>query len=242
MALSCGLWFAALAAALCLYVARIMSVVGDASIVRTREWAVLSITLAMAMLALTFEGLRLKEKWLAVAGTFGLLGAALLVIAIDRPAGPQPYTLPLGAYIVVLGLTFRQSPRFLGAQMVLHEAVIAVGVLFLTVPPAVAGFGPDGQLYVLELIGEGLLFLVVGFLLTARWLVAGGVLTITAVALRALDLFGTQAPYWLTLGVAGMALLGIGLLLLLQRERWDATRSRIAGWWARAAERSPQGM
>jgi hypothetical protein len=240
--LSCGSWLAALGAALCLYLARAVAIAGDGGIVHTREWAVLSITLAAAMLALTLEGLRLRGRWLVVAGTFGLLGAALLAIAIGRPAGPQPYTLPLGAYLVILGMTFRRSPRILGAQMAAHEAVIAAGVLCLTAPPAIAGFSPDGQLYVLELMGEGLLFLASGFLLSARWLVAGGVLTVSAVALRALELFGTRAPYWLTLGLAGMALLGIGLLLLLQRERWDAVRERIAGWWSQAADGSPQWM
>jgi hypothetical protein len=46
-----------------------------------------------------------------------------------------------------------------------------------------------------------------------------------------LTVFGTEAPYWLTLGLVGTALLGVGMLLLLQRERWERARSRIARWW-----------
>ena len=38
-------------------------------------------------------------------------------------------------------------------------------------------------------------------------------------------------PYWLMLGIAGSLLLGGGVLLLLQRERWDALRASVGRWW-----------
>ena len=38
-------------------------------------------------------------------------------------------------------------------------------------------------------------------------------------------------PYWLTLGLAGLLLLGGGVLLLSQRERWERVRSRASRWW-----------
>ena len=60
---------------------------------------------------------------------------------------------------------------------------------------------------------------------------AGGVLTLTGVAIRALTLFGTAAPAWLSLALTGMLLLGIGVLLLFQRERWDEVRRRLSAWW-----------
>ena len=107
---------------------------------------------------------------------------------------------------------------------------MVAGVLMLVLPPAEQSFAPGGGRFALELIAIGLLLLAVGLALYGRWLVAGGVLTLTGVAVRWLT-SGTTVPYWLTLGIVGMALLGVGLLLLLERERWDRARARIVRWW-----------
>jgi hypothetical protein len=112
-----------------------------------------------------------------------------------------------------------------------HEAVIAAGMLVLSLPAAAPALAPGGGRYGLELIAGGLAFLVLGLLLSSRWLVAGGVLTLSGVALRWLALIGSEAPYWLTLGAVGMALLAAGLLLLFERDQWDRTRTRIGRWW-----------
>ena len=43
-------------------------------------------------------------------------------------------------------------------------------------------------------------------------------------------------PYWLLLGVAGTGLIGFGLLVLLERERWDRFRRAVAEWWKEVEE------
>jgi len=83
----------------------------------------------------------------------------------------------------------------------------------------------------LLLIFESLLLLFVGFALSHRWLVVGGVLTLVGVAGRFFTSGGHQPPYWLTLGLVGTALLAAGVLLLGARDWWDRTRGRIARWW-----------
>jgi hypothetical protein len=174
---------------------------------------------------------RLRLRWLWTAGSAGLLAALLMGIAITEPGNVQVYTLPVGVYLLALGLSYRRSPSFFGPHMVMHEAVIVAGLLVMVLPPAAQSFAPGGGRYGLELIAGGLVFLVLGFVLVSRWLAVGGVLTLTGVAVRWLFLFSTAVPYWLTLALAGMALIAVGLLLLLERERWDRTRARIARWW-----------
>jgi uncharacterized membrane protein len=202
-------------------------------LVSTREWAVLTITVGATALALTLEGLRLRHRDVSVAGTAGLLAAGLLCIAIAQPSNIQAYTLPLGVYLVCLGMTYRQTRPLFGEHMASHEGIIAAGIICLALPPVVQSFGTDSQQYLLELVAEGAVFLILGFILAARWLVAGGVLTYAGIAIRVLELFGTRAPYWLTLAVVGMACLGVGVLLLFQRERWDGARNRLSRWWLR---------
>ena len=197
----------------------------------TREWVVLAITVALTAAAVTAEGFRLRSRAVWVAGTAGLLGALLMGIAIAQPENVQAYTVPAGTYLVVMGMLWRRSDELFGPHMLMHEGVIVLGLLCLVLPPAEQSFAPGGTVAGLELIGLGLLFLVAGFVLSARWLVTGGVLTLTGVAVRWLTVFGTEAPYWLTLGAVGTALLGVGLLLLLQRERWDEARRSVARWW-----------
>lgn len=232
--LSWAVWLPALSLALLLLGNRLDSLPESVSAARTREWAVLAITVTAAALTVLMEGLRLRQRMVANAGTAGLVAALLLAIAITEPASVQAYTLPVGLYLIGLGLTYRRSPEFFGPNMHGHEALITLGVLFMAVPPAMQSFEPGGDRFGLELIAFGFLFLAAGFALTARWLAAGGVVTLSAVALRWLLEAGSQAPYWLTLGLAGMALLGIGVLLLFERDWWDRTRHKLGRWWLSA--------
>jgi hypothetical protein len=119
--------------------------------------------------------------------------------------------------------------------------LLVLGLLFLLLPPAAQSFEPGGSRYGLELIAEGLLFLVIGFTMTMRWLVVGGVFALSGVAIRWFFSGGgpgAEVPYWLTLGIIGTGLLMVGLLLLLERERWDRARGRIGRWWIEAPARS----
>jgi hypothetical protein len=109
-------------------------------------------------------------------------------------------------------------------------------LLVLIVPPSLQSFTGESGRYLLELVGAGLCFLALGLTLSVRWLTAGGVLTFTGIGLRALYDFGRRAPIWLTLAVAGMALLGVGVLLLFQRKRWDRARGRVARWWRQSPD------
>jgi hypothetical protein len=201
-----------------------------AGLARTPEWlALVAATLLLAVLV-TVEGVRLRLRAVVTAGSAGLLAALLLVIAVAEPANVQAYTVPAALYLIGLGLVNRRSPTIIEGQLFVHEAVMVAGAVVLVLPAAVQSFAPDGGLYGLEVIGLGAALLAAGLALAARWLVVCGVLSLSGVAVRWL-LTTNAVPYWLILGVAGMMLLAIGMVLLLERERWDRARMRIDRWW-----------
>ena len=209
------------------------------SLVTTAEWALAAAVLAMGAAAVTGEGLRLWKRWVWMGGSVGLLAALLMGIATFEPPNVQAYTAPIGAYLVFAGLTFRASPELFGKHILIHEGVMVLGALLLVLPPAEQSFAPGGGYYGLELIGISLVLLLIGLLLHGRWLVAAGIATMTVTAMRMVTggLFST--PYWLLLGVGGTALIGFGLLVLLERERWDRFRHRVVEWWQETAAKGP---
>jgi hypothetical protein len=204
---------------------------GGNSLVRTRAWAMLAIVLAVVMAQITLEGVRVRRRPIWLLGVAGLTAALLLAIAIARPGNVQAYSLPVGAVLLALGVTWARPRDTFGVNLSDGEAVTLVGLLVLTLPAAVQGWGPNGTRYGIELIGMGALFLALGVPLGARWLVAGGVLTLSGVALRWLIVYSAALPRWLLLGAVGTGLIALGLLLLVHRERWERSRRAVAGWW-----------
>ncbi|MGI8550844.1 MAG: hypothetical protein ACR2PL_08675 [Dehalococcoidia bacterium] len=235
--LSWGTWALTLGTACATLIVRAANLVPGQMLVQSPEWSVLALIAALSSAALTLEGFRLARPALWILGAASFLLAGLLTIAIAQPANVQAYTLPVGLYLVAIGMVAARRLQTTGGPLSLNEALLVLGLLFLVLPPAKQSFEPGGGRYALQLIAEGILFLALGIGLTARWLVAGAVLTLSGVALRWLLLAGSQAPYWLTLGIVGMGLLGVGVLLLLHRDRWERLRSSLARWWLEA----PQG-
>ncbi len=138
-----------------------------------------------------------------------------------------------------LGMTYRRSSELFDRHMYLHEGLIAGGAAVLVLPGAGQALSPGGDKWGLILIGEAFLLLAAGFALSQRWLVVAGVLTIGGVAFRYFSAGEGRLPYWLTLGIAGLILLGFGVLLLSAREWWDRTRARIGHWWLEVGEEGP---
>ncbi len=163
-----------------------------------------------------------------------------MAIATWQPTNVQAYTAPIGLYILALALTFRSSPMLFAPHLAVHESMTLLGAAFLVFPPAEQSFEPGGGEFGLELIGIGIALLLVGLLLHARWLVPSAILTLTGVSVRMVTGGFVSVPYWLLLGIAGTALVALGLLVLLERERWDQFRSRAVDWWNEASH--PGGL
>ena len=207
-------------------------------LVTTGEWTLAATVLGLLSAAVTAEGIRLKRRWVWIGGSAGLLASLLMAIATRQPGNVQAYTAPIGISLILIALTFRRSAPLLGRHMHVHEAAMVLGALHLVLPPAEQSFEPGGGKFGLELLGIGLALLAVGLLFHGRWLVAAAILTLTATAVRMVTggLFTT--PYWLLLGIAGTALIGFGLVVLLERERWDRFRHGVVRWW-RSVEGAP---
>ncbi|MBA4181162.1 MAG: hypothetical protein C0506_11285 [Anaerolinea sp.] len=205
------------------------------SVVNTEEWALAAAVLGMAAAAVVGEGFRLRQRWVWLPGTAGLLVSLLMAIATREPENVQAYAAPVGVYLIIAALTFRWSPDLFGKNMRLHEAVMLIGVLNLVLPPAEQSFEPGGGKFGLELLGIGISVLMVGLILHARWLVPAAIATLTAVSLRMVTGGMFAVPYWLLFGLAGTLLLAFGFLVLLERERWDRFRHRVVEWWAEAS-------
>ncbi len=223
------------AVALVVAYASIGALAGRTEIVRTVEYrALLGSVLVFAPL-IAFEGRRLRAPALYIPATAVAMVAVVMSIAIAGPENVQAYTVPVSLYLGAVGLIVRRSPVVIAPHMMLHELVLMAGAAVLVLPQVEQGLSPGGTQWAVVLLAEGAIFLAVAFVLSARWLVVSGVITMSGVAVRSLMVSGDVIPYWLTLGLAGLLLLTGGVLLLLQRERWERVRSRATAWWDAAA-------
>ncbi len=230
-------WAPALAAvgtALVALAVRLSSAGVSVVAVRTAEYYTLAAVVLLIAPLLAIEGRRLGTRLLDIPASAVAMAALLLAIAVARPPNVQAYTAPAAIYLIALGLIVRQSPSLIPPHLLVHELALIAGVLCLTLPQAAQSFDPGGEVWGLALIGEGLLFLAAGFVLRARWLVVAGVLTLSGVAVRWLLTNSATVPYWLWLGVVGLGLLVVGLLILLEHERWERLKLRLSRWWQRA--------
>ena len=111
------------------------------------------------------------------------------------------------------------------------EIATIAGALMLVLPQAEQSFDPGGAWWGFVLLLESAAFVTTAFLLRIRWLAICGVLTASGVGIRWLAESGDTIPYWATLGLGGMLLIGAGTSLLLNREWWDRTARQTVDWW-----------
>ncbi len=200
-------------------------------VVGTGEYRVLIALIAVAVLMALYEGRRLDLRWMPLTSSGAAMVPALMAISLMNPQNIQFYTDPVGAYLLALGLLIRRSPAVVPPHLQWHEVGTVVGVASIVFPQVEQSFDPGGVLWGFVLIGEALVFLVLGFGLLARWLVPSAVLVLSGVATRWLLESSDTIPYWITLGILGTVLLTGGLFVLLQAEWWNDTRTRASRWW-----------
>lgn len=205
-------------------------------VVERGEYRVLIPLVALLAFMVAWEGVRLGKRLVLLFASAITVVALLLVIGLANPENIQWYTTPIGVYFLGIGLGLRRSPALIPPHLRWHETALIAGVSFIVFPQVEQSFEPDGAAWGLVLIVEGLLFLAAGFLLQARWLVTGGVLVLSGVAIRWLLASSGAAPYWVTLGLVGTALLAVGMLVLWQAELWALARARAARWWQEDGE------
>ncbi|HEY7801345.1 MAG TPA: hypothetical protein VIE40_01605, partial [Dehalococcoidia bacterium] len=158
-----------------------------------------------------------------------LLVSLLLQIAHLHPASPQPYALAIGLYLVLLGTLglwrFRLVPEGRG----LAPCVEALGAIVVMLPSFAQSL--DGGRYALILLAEALAFFAAGVVLRRRGMLATAITALVLVAARVLFDAMNALPNWIVVLVAGMALLGVGMGILLGRERWGRWQETLLAWW-----------
>ncbi|HMO95379.1 MAG TPA: hypothetical protein PKD27_04605, partial [Tepidiformaceae bacterium] len=220
--------------------ARTFDLATGEDLVTSTEWIVLAATLAVGAALLTGEGVLRRQRTLVYWGAAVLVGSVELAVASLEPTNVQAFTIPVGLYLLALGFLVRRATPFFGRHMYSNEALLALASLVFVLPPAQQSLTPGGEAWGLMVIAMALGLLVLGLAFAQRWLTVAGVVTVAAAGGRFAFATGASAiPNWVIIGVVGLALLGLGTLLLFEREWWERTRSKLSGWWLPEDEVTP---
>ena len=108
--------------------------------------------------------------------------------------------------------------------------VEALGAVIVMGPSFLQSF-PSTWQYEMVVVIEAAAFFAAGVILRRRGLIAAATLFLVAVATRSMFDAVNAMPNWVVVMLAGIALLGIGVAILLGRDRWNAWQDRLLAWW-----------
>jgi hypothetical protein len=174
----------------------------------------------LAVLALA-DALHPDRRLVAAAGAL-LLSASSWVRLLDADVtAPEPYVVPLALVALALGYERRRRNPAVRSFPAYGAALTA-----LLVPSLLASFDDDTLTRPLLLGGAALVVLLVGARerLQAPLVIGGAVLAVDA--LHQLAPYAAALPRWLTLGAAGLLLVGVGATY--EQRRRDVARLREA--------------
>jgi hypothetical protein len=195
------------------------------------QWSTFSVAVAgvVALVAAQLE----RRRWAIVAGTAILTVALLLEIGHFHPENPQWYTAVIGAYLLGLGLIGLWKLQLIPELDEAAPWIEALGATVIMAPSALQSLQGEWR-YLLVLLVEATAFFATGVTLRRRGILGAAMLFLVAVAARTLFDAVNALPNWIVVMLAGIALLGIGMGILLGRERWNAWQRSLLGWWEAA--------
>ena len=235
-ALPVGFASAALLVAFATLAARADTLGGFGAATTTPEWATLAGISALVSVVALFEALRLGFRDVAYGASMGLLLALELVIATAQPDSIQTYSAPAGLYLMGFALSLRTREELFGRHMLLSEGVLILGQAVLILPGMAEALESGMLVFSVLLLGEAIALVFGGLLFGQRWLVVGGVTSLTAVAIHLVGGNVHRPPQWVTLALAGLGLLAGGIVILGARDWWDRMVANLSGWWFGGAE------
>jgi hypothetical protein len=166
-----------------------------------------------------------RDRLRVVLATVFGMAALLYQIDTSQPSDIHAYTVPLAVYLLALGYLFRRHP-------VIEQPLMAIGAGTLAVPTLLMALDEETFRWLLIAGAEGFALFFGGLLTRLRVPIAAGILTITVIVLRMVVDAVNALPSWVTLLLAGIALLIIGTLWLVYRdplkERLGDARERWA--------------
>jgi limonene-1,2-epoxide hydrolase len=184
---------------------------------------------AVGVLALV-ESLIARRRWIIVPASAVLTVALLLQIGRFEPENPQVYTAVIGSYLALLGIVGLSRLKLVPALSDFAVYIEALGAATVMLPSFVQSFDA-GWRYQWILLIEAAMFLTAGIGLRRRGILSAGVLFMVLVAGRALFDAINAMPNWIVVALCGIGLLGIGMGILLGRERWDKWQRTVVSWW-----------
>ena len=179
----------------------------------------LSWSLAVLALVALADALHPDRRLVAAAGALLLAASSWVRLADAGVSAPEPYVVPLALLALVLGhLRVRRDPS------TRSFAAYGPGLSALLVPSLLASLDDETLTRPLLLGLAALVVLLVGARerLQAPLVLGGGVLAVDA--LQLLAPYAAALPRWLTLGAAGLLLVGIGATY--EQRRRDVARLR----------------
>jgi hypothetical protein len=197
--------------------AAVLAGVAIALTVEDAGW--LSWALAVGGVVALADALHPDRRLVAALGGLLLSASSWVRLADAGVDAPEPYVVPLGVVALVLGwLRVRRQPT------TRSFAAYGPGLSLVLVPSLLASFDDDTLTRPLLLGGVALVVLLVGAQqrLQAPLVIGGSVLAIDA--LQLLAPYAAALPRWLTLGAAGLLLVGVGATY--EQRRRDVARLR----------------
>jgi hypothetical protein len=182
----------------------------------------LSWSLALTGLIALVDAPHADRRMVAAAGGLLLSASSWVRLADAGVEAPEPYVVPLGLVALVLGwLRVRRAPA------TRSFAAYGPGLSLLLLPSLVASFDDETLTRPLLLGGVALGVLLVGAQqrLQAPLVIGGGVLAVDA--LQLLAPYAAALPRWLTLGAAGLLLVGVGATYEQRRRDVASLRKRF---------------
>jgi hypothetical protein len=178
----------------------------------------LSWTFALAGLLALADALHPDRRAVAAAGALLLSASSWVRLADADVTAPEPYVVPLG--LVALGFGWLRARR----TSLRSFPAYGPGLTLLLVPSLLASFDDATVTRPLLLAVASLAVLLVGarLRLQAPLVLGGGVLVVDA--LQLLAPYAVALPRWLTLGAAGLLLVGVGATY--EQRRRDVERLR----------------
>ena len=176
--------------------------------------------LALAVRALRPGEVATVRRGHVLAAAVAELGGWWLLVAAERVATVEAYTLPAAGVALLAGWLARRSRNGLSSWTAYGPALAAA--LLPTLASVLAG---EGQPWRRLLLGLGALaVLLVGAHVRLRAPVVAGGAVLAVVALHELVLVWDLLPRWIPLAAAGLLL--VGLATTLERRRRDVARVR----------------
>ena len=179
--------------------------------------AVLTIYGAALLVSSTAPG----RSWVVQPAAIVLALAAIDLAALRHITAPEAYSMPLAAAVAITGYVMWRRNRSASSWLISGPAlVIALG------PSTVVSLHDTGLTRIASTLAAAVTLALAGIALRAAAPLVVGCVSAAAVAIAQLAPYAAGTPRWMTLGLAGIALLALGI-------GFEQARSgaRAAGRW-----------